>query len=98
MHRQTNHLIGNLCCHRQVLWCSTWQTTIGAKRTDKRIEVSTAEYIFLFHFEIKLVTSLTKLLCENNYNCDVLQAYHQRSEPQEHRVKHRDIFEPLSDG
>ena len=63
MHWQTDNLICKTCCHRQILWCSTWQTAISAKRAYKWIEISAAKNVLLFHLKIQLITGLAIFSC-----------------------------------
>ncbi len=62
MHRQADDLIGNLSGNRQILWCCTGQTTIGAEGADERIKIPAAKNTICLHLEIEFIACAAVLL------------------------------------
>lgn len=55
VHWKAYHLVGHLCCHRQILWGGTGETAIGAEGADEGIEIATAPDALLLHLEIEFI-------------------------------------------
>lgn len=65
VHGQTNHAVGHLVRLGQVLRSCAVKSAVGRKFADEWVEVAAAEYVLLFHLEVKLVTGHAVFLCIN---------------------------------
>lgn len=65
VHRQADYAVSHFVRLWQVLGLRTLKSAVGRKLADERIEVAAAEYVLLFHLEVKLVAGHTVFLRVN---------------------------------